>query len=190
MDTPAFVDVSGARAAGGRADACETLRLELLVAERARSVSRLLRRLGVRDGDVDDVAQRVFLTLARRLARVRPGAEEAFLYAIALREAGHQRRTYRRRREIGGELTEPSAPCEVRPDGLALRKEAHAAALAILAAMDESLRTVFVLSELQQASLREVAACLRIPLGTAKSRLRRARDAFEARARQHRHCAR
>jgi len=81
------------------------------------------------------------------------------------------------------------APYEARPDGLALRKEAHATALGILASMDASLRTVFVLFELQQVSLRELATCLHVPIGTAKSRLRRARDAFEAEARHHRNRA-
>jgi len=40
---------------------------------------------------------------------------------------------------------------------------------------------VFVLFELEERSAREIAALLAIPVGTAKSRLRRARDEFALR---------
>jgi DNA-directed RNA polymerase specialized sigma24 family protein len=46
--------------------------------------------------------------------------------------------------------------------------------------MDESLRSVSVLFELQLAALRELA--IGLPLGTAKSRLHRARCSQQGRA--------
>ena len=50
----------------------------------------------------------------------------------------------------------------------------------ILDGMTLDLRTVFVLSELEGMTMPEVAALLEIPVGTAASRLRRAREAFRA----------
>jgi RNA polymerase sigma-70 factor (ECF subfamily) len=52
----------------------------------------------------------------------------------------------------------------------------------ILDGMTLDLRTVFVLSELEGTTMPEVAALLEIPVGTAASRLRRAREAFRAAA--------
>ena len=49
----------------------------------------------------------------------------------------------------------------------------------VLAAMPEQLRDVFVLSELEEMSATEVAACLEIPPGTVASRLARARHVFD-----------
>jgi hypothetical protein len=46
-------------------------------------------------------------------------------------------------------------------------------ALAILASMDASLRSFFVLFELEQASLRALATSLSAPRGMAKARLRK-----------------
>jgi len=46
--------------------------------------------------------------------------------------------------------------------------------------MTLDLRTVFILSELEGMTMPEVAALLEVPVGTAASRLRRAREAFRA----------
>ena len=45
--------------------------------------------------------------------------------------------------------------------------------------MPDDLRVVFVLYELEEMSTPEIAALLEIPPGTAASRLRRAREAFD-----------
>ena len=50
----------------------------------------------------------------------------------------------------------------------------------ILDGMTLDLRTVFVLTELEGMTMPEVAALVEIPVGTAASRLRRAREAFRA----------
>ena len=44
--------------------------------------------------------------------------------------------------------------------------------------MDESLRAVFVLYEIEEMNLGEIARFLRVPRGTVASRLRRARAQF------------
>ncbi len=45
---------------------------------------RSLRRPGVVAGDVDDAAQQVFVTAARKLARIRIGCERSFLFQTAM----------------------------------------------------------------------------------------------------------
>lgn len=156
-------------------------RFRQIVSSHADFVGRSLRRYGVRDGDVDDLSQRVFLTAARRLSEIRSGSERAYLLAIAVREAGHIRRSYRRRGEVAEDALSDQAAGSARPDELTSRKQALSRARSALDGMDHELRTVFVLFELEERTASEIASLLAIPLGTAKSRLRRARDAFAER---------
>lgn len=156
----------------------ERLCIARFVADTCGSLARLLRRRGVHDSDTDDVQQRVYLVFAARLSRIRPGAERAYLYAIAAREAGHQRRSYRRRREQPDDGVEQLASSDARPDVLAQRKETHCRVRAVLASMDEALRHVLVSFALEHMSLAEIAHASALPLGTVKSRLRRARQRF------------
>jgi RNA polymerase sigma-70 factor (ECF subfamily) len=150
-------------------------RVEALISQNLPLVQRILRKLGVADGDIDDAAQRVFLTAVRKLPAIRIGRERAFLRAVALREASHMQRTYRRRREssdseIDGEMAE-----SLRPDSLVVRKARATTLGHLLGGMHSELRRVLVLVELEGRALGEVAECLALPLGTCKSRLRRAR---------------
>jgi RNA polymerase sigma-70 factor (ECF subfamily) len=156
------------------------LRIEDLVGAHFDFIWRNLKRLGVREGDVDDLTQKVFLTASRKIDQFRPGAERAFLYAIAVREAGHARRSYRRRGEEsaeGGALEDKSTGA-LRPDEQVDRENAKHAIAQVLDGMEEELRMVFVLFEVEEMTAVEIAELLDIPLGTAKSRLRRAREVF------------
>src|SRR6188768_548754 len=101
----------------------ERARLCRMITEHFAGVGRALRRFGVRDADVDDRSQRVFLTATRRLSEIRPGAEGAFLFAVALREASHQRRVYRRRSEVGEAAMADKSTGKPRPDDLLCRDE-------------------------------------------------------------------
>lgn len=152
--------------------------IERLVSETTRLVAHVARRSGVRECDIDDVSQRVFLTFSRRAACVAEGAERSFLVAVTAREAGHQRRQYRRRREQAEDERPEPAPRNERPDALMRRKEAQARVAAILELLDEPLRAVLVAFEFEQRPLAEIARALGIPIGTVKSRLSRARATF------------
>ncbi len=153
-------------------------RLRSIVDQHFAFVWRCLQRVGTPEADIDDVLQRVFLTVARKLSDIQVGAERSFLFAVARREAGHLRRSHRRRGEVGQEAILDKSTGALRPDDLAGRKQALAFVSSVLEQMDEDLRMVFLLCEVEELSSVEASEALGIPMGTVKSRLRRAREDF------------
>lgn len=156
-------------------------RLRVLVDEHIDAIARTLRRLGVHEADVDDAVQQVFLTASRRLADIEVHAEKSFLYKTALHVAAHARRTIARRREAGAD--EAFSCVDDAPSAEELVDQQRAAIMLdeVLDAMPPELRVTFVLFEVEQLPVAEIAALLEIPLGTASSRLRRAREDFQER---------
>jgi RNA polymerase sigma-70 factor (ECF subfamily) len=158
-------------------------RLTAMVEQHHDFVWRSLRRLGVPLADVDDAAQRVFWVATRRIADIAVGSERAFLFGTALRVVSEISRSPDRRMLVDGEPgDEPDlAPG---PDVLADRSRAREVLQEILMTMPLELRTVLVLFELEQMTKTEVAELLGVPVGTAASRRRRARDEFKAQFRR------
>jgi len=148
-----------------------------------RYVWRCLRGLGVRDSQLDDALQDVFIVVQRRLSEFDGRAElRTWLYAIALRIARKYRDRARREpasleaaREGEPELAagEMGGDSELESERLAL---AHRA----LSALSDDKREIFVLARVEQMSAPEIGSLLGIPLNTVYSRLRAARLAFEA----------
>jgi RNA polymerase sigma-70 factor (ECF subfamily) len=146
-------------------------------------VARVLRNAGTPEAEIDDDVQRTFITAAKRLDDVRPGAEKSFLLQIALRVAAHARRTVARRREVLSEDAPEIVETFATPEQLTDQKRARQLLDQVLDAMSVDLRTVFVLYEFEELSMAEIAAVLGIPQGTVASRLRRARLGFRERVR-------
>jgi RNA polymerase sigma-70 factor (ECF subfamily) len=155
-------------------------RLRACVAAHLKCVWRMLRRHGVSDMDADDAAQRVFLVLSRKLDGVEPGHELPYLLRTAVFVASETRRAQRRRRESPMAPPDIAAPAWHAPDAILEHREALEAIDAILEHMDESLRTVFVLHEIEELTMAQIAETLQVPPGTVASRLRRARSEFQA----------
>jgi len=151
-------------------------RLRIAFESHYDQIWRLLRRFGVPPSVADDAAQQVFLILAERMADVREGSERAFLFGTALRVASTLRRT--QKRELLTEHADLEASSLPGTDELADQRRARKALDTILQKMDADLRTVFVLYELEQFTSVEIADIVGIPIGTAASRLRRARQQF------------
>jgi RNA polymerase sigma-70 factor, ECF subfamily len=158
--------------------------LEQLVVAHFRFIWRLLRRLGLPSSDADDAAQQVFLIASGKLALIRAGRERAFLYGCALHLAAKWRRNVARQRQEPS-LDDDSSRAAGSPDmadDLLERARARALLDSILGELPESLRSVFVLYEIEQLSTHEIADLLGLPRGTVASRLRRARAEFEKQA--------
>jgi RNA polymerase sigma-70 factor (ECF subfamily) len=153
-------------------------RLRRLVDAHYDAVWRVLRRLGVPSHEADDAAQRVFVVTARRLDEIDPARECAYIMGIALRTASETRRTLRRRREEAAADGAEWPDLADSPEALLDRKRARDLLDSIVAAMPLELQTIFVLRELEGLTLPEIAAIQGLPLGTATSRLRRARELF------------
>jgi len=135
----------------------DPLRLAQLVNEHLDFVWRSLRRFGVREADVDDATQRVFLIANDKLAKIEPGRERSFLIGIAARVASHARRTYQRRDLAEQRLSTTPHPANPDPEELTQRLEAREVLDRVLDAMPAELRAVFVLFELEELSVDEIA---------------------------------
>ncbi len=143
-------------------------------------VFRVLRRLGVLEGDLDDVCQEVFVIVHRKLPEFDGrSSAKTWVYGICLRTASDYRRSARIRHE---ELrAQPPEPGEVPPPHDQLeRRRALALLEDVLATLDDAKRAVFVLYELEELPMTEVAQAVGCPLQTAYSRLHAARRRVEA----------
>jgi RNA polymerase sigma-70 factor (ECF subfamily) len=149
--------------------------LEQLIDRHGARLAPFLKRLGVARADVDDVQQCTWLTVSRCLDRIHPGSELGFLLAVARREAGHVRRTHRRRCEVAQPEFDEFVASAPAIDDWVCRRQEWELARAAMQEMDDSLRAVLLLVEVDDASMKDAAALLDIPVGTVKSRLRRAR---------------
>lgn len=139
-----------------------------------------LRRLGVHESDVLDQAQEVFLVVHSLLADydasrpVRP-----WLFAIAYRIACRYRSLARHRREVRGDAAyEPIDPAPAADQKMEM-DQARELLLEAIQGIDLPRRAVFILSEVEEQPMADIAAALQIPVNTAYSRLRLAREDFE-----------
>ena len=143
-------------------------------------VWRSLRRLGVPTADLHDVAQEVFLVVHRRLGDFEGRSKvTTWLFRIALHAARDRRRRAHVRREVlDADLVEARVDPAVDASALLERRDDLELFDRALAAMDLDQRAVFLLFELEGMSGPDIAETLDVPLGTAYSRLRLAREAF------------
>jgi RNA polymerase sigma-70 factor (ECF subfamily) len=153
-------------------------RLQRLFAEHYRWVWRTLRRLGVDEASVDDSAQQVFLVASERLSDVPPEKERAFLMGVAVRIASNARRSQSRKREDSDPELVADHAAGPSPEELLDWKQRREKLDAWLAALSIELRTPFVLFELEGLGVAEIAELCELPVGTVKTRLRRARAIF------------
>ena len=158
-------------------------------------VARSVRRLGVAEALLEDVVQEVFLVAFRRLPDFQgQSSMSTWLYGIALRVVRLHRRT-NQRANLHGAIDRAATPPENaadrpagRPDAAAETADAYRLLLKLLDQLDDDKREIFVLVELEQMRMPDVAELLGLKLNTAYSRLRLARAAFEAALQRARRC--
>jgi RNA polymerase sigma-70 factor (ECF subfamily) len=148
--------------------------------EHFRFVWRSLRRLGVRESDVPDAVQDVFLVVHRRLSEFEGRSKvSTWLFGICFRVAHDRRKLAHVRRRAADD--EPLLDCpDDRADVAAAAERRQGLQLleAILDDLPLEQRAVFTLFELEGMTGEDIAETLEVPLGTVYSRLRLARDAF------------
>jgi len=145
------------------------------------------RRLGVDSSAIDDVVQEILIAIHGNLHTLqRPEALKSWVYSVTRRTVSNHHRAVRAR---GGKTTtvvddqlesHQPTPYEVTQKNSELLLLAN-----LLAELDEPKRELFVLVEIEEMTVPEVADALDIPVNTAYSRLRAARLAFEAAIARH-----
>ncbi|HEY2512734.1 MAG TPA: RNA polymerase sigma factor [Polyangiaceae bacterium] len=177
-----------------RTDASETPVFEDVYAEHFAFVWRSVRRLGVDPASVDDVVQETFLVVHRRLADYEArGSIKTWLFGIVVRAVRHRRRTLRRKpAQLGGpaildplvdEVSDSSART---PHECAAEREAVRTLHALLDELADEKREVFILAELEQLTVPEIAEAVFANVNTVYSRLRAARKEFDEAVARHR----
>jgi RNA polymerase sigma-70 factor, ECF subfamily len=159
------------------------LTAEEVFREHGAFVFRLLRRLGVPDADLDDLTQDVFIIVHRALDQYEERNQmRSWLYRICVREASRHRRSRPPAGTIDVDLL--SGPADSNPEDAVQANEARADFDRLLGVLDEERRAVFVLYEVEELSMEEVATAVGCPLATAYSRLRSARKLILAAAKR------
>jgi len=149
-----------------------------LFADHVRYVGRTLRYLGVPEADLDDACQEVFIVVHRRIGELeRPDGVRSWIRQVCVHVAQNARRAVRRRRDAG--IDPPEVPTPATQDANVERGEMRTRLLAILDRLSEEQRAVFVLYEIEQLAMAEVAVAVGCPLQTAYSRLHVARARVE-----------
>jgi RNA polymerase sigma-70 factor (ECF subfamily) len=141
----------------------------------AEEVWRFLKYVGVREQDLPDACQEVFLVAHRKLPEFRgDSAPRTWLYGIALRVA----KAWRRRRQLVplGDDDSVVAPSQEHERE---RRDTHELLCWALDQISELQREVFVLHEIEELPMGEVASRVECGLFTAYSRLRLARNALK-----------
>lgn len=159
----------------------DAARLRRLFEQHFDFIWRSLRRFGLNDDRADDAAQQVFVVASRKLDAIALDSERSFLFGTALRVASDIRRSAHVRREVAHADVGVDLEGGPRPDELLDQRRARDLLDRVLDEMELEMRTVFVLFEIEEMTTTEIASLLGIAHGTVASRLRRAREDFEAR---------
>lgn len=155
--------------------------LAVLFQDHGAWVFRTLTLLGVARSEAPDAVQEVFIVAFRRLPDFDGRLARAWLRSICLRVASDFRRRQKRRGERETRLdSDPQIATALDPERLAAAREAHKRLEAALGQLDADKRNAFVLYCVEQLTLREIAEETSVPLATAASRVRAARQLVQA----------
>ena len=139
-------------------------------------VWRTLRRLGVLERDLADLTHDFFVVVFRHLHQYDPARPvKPWLFGIAFRVVADYRKSARFKHEI---LEQPPDVADDGPaaDDHVATAQARALVTKVLDGLDFDRRAVFVMHELDGHPIPEVAGALAVPVATAYSRLRLARE--------------
>ncbi|MEP7052457.1 MAG: sigma-70 family RNA polymerase sigma factor [Pseudomonadota bacterium] len=150
-------------------------------------VWKCARAFGCKSDEIDDVVQDVFLVVQRRHSDLKEeAAARGWIYSITRRVVSSQRRRLRARNSRAAEDIESLTSPDRSPLAAAEHNNEVRVLSTLLDGMEERKREVFVLSEILEMSGREIAETIGVPMNTVYSRLRAAREEFDAAAQRQR----
>jgi RNA polymerase sigma-70 factor, ECF subfamily len=145
-------------------------------------VWRSLQHLGVRDADLEDLGQEVFVTVHRRLSSFDGRSKlTTWLFGICL----HLVQRHRRRAYFRLELLHAEPPERVdfeTPEARYAGEQSRQRLERLLDKLSPERRATFVLFEVEGMSCEEIAELSAVPVGTVYSRLHLARKLVTAAA--------
>jgi RNA polymerase sigma-70 factor (ECF subfamily) len=147
------------------------------------------RRMGIRDNELDDVVQEIFIVIHRKLATLEhPESLRSWIYGIVRRTAGTHHRA--RRTKVASAValnSEAEMQYPQIPSPLELAEQSDQVKLlwSLLEKLEPPKREAFVLAELDEMTVPEIALAIEVPLNTVYSRLRAARLELEAALARH-----
>jgi RNA polymerase sigma-70 factor, ECF subfamily len=148
-----------------------------------------LRRLGVAEPDLEDVCHEVFLAIHRHWPEYDPGRPlRPWLFCFAYRKAKDYRRLSYRRHEEPSDGIDRDSSGGAQPDEILEREQERQLVIRALQTLDLDKRAVLILHEIDGCPIPEAASALSIPVNTAYSRLRLARNQFAKAVRQLARC--
>jgi RNA polymerase sigma-70 factor (ECF subfamily) len=189
----AAIDASPTRI-GGATRAPAQIAFDDVYEEHFGFVFRSVRGLGVMPSSVEDVVQDVFVVVHRRLAEFdgSRASIKTWLFGILRRVVADHRRTHRRKpaqfgtKEGDAEVEQLTDSQRMGPHESAARAEAVRVLAELLDTLDDEKREVFVLAEVEQMTVPDIAQATGLNVNTAYARLRAARQDFEEAVRRHR----
>ena len=151
-----------------------------LVERYTRKVFGLAYRFTGKADEAEDLTQEVFVKVYQTLHRYREadGPFGAWLMAVARNHAidNYRRGRQERQRRTDDPLVLETAPADDEHPIAGIEREERARLVHTgLRALPPDLRAPLVMCDLQGLAYDEIAAALRLPLGTVKSRINRAR---------------
>jgi len=138
----------------------------------------------------EDIAQETFLRVHRNAHRYRSIARfSTWIYTIALNVARNELRNTKRKRLVSLEAFGRDSETDQetydipdessRPDEEAENRDLRRVFEAAIQKLPERYRSVIILRDVQGLSYEEIAQILKVPKGTVKSRMNRARQKFK-----------
>jgi RNA polymerase sigma-70 factor, ECF subfamily len=145
--------------------------------EHAPFVWRNALRLGVRSDAMDDVVQEVFIIVFRNAEGFQGRSQlRTWIYGILRNVVRDHMRQRSRVSDRGDELDESLVDPSMGPQQSYERKESVELVARLLAELEDDKRDVFVLAELEELPMPEIAEQLGINQNTGYARLRAARQ--------------
>ncbi len=175
-----YLGAEGSAPAGLRLSEAEACRASAVLGAHFTALFRTARRFGLTEALSEEAVQEASLVFVQRIAAIAHGAERAFLFGTVARIAANLRRLAHVRHEVAFDPTH--VDFESSDESVATlfeQKRARDLLDCVLSTLAPELREVFILYEIEQLTMVEIAAALELRPGTVGSRLHRARREFD-----------